>query len=284
MVSRVNGVGPTEWLEKIGSVYFVERNPDKTWVGYCEKYGVWKFDLSAQAVSAGRRSGSMSGLQWPERAYSEIGRTYWGSLTILEIDFRPREKPYRGGTRVVMDAMAYCWCEKFKVHGWALLESIRRGHLKSLLSVPHRPQGFQVSIKHEEYFADKTVCCSNGYHALIIDGSLKRVNRVVWELEYGAIPKGLYVDHINRNALDNRIENLRLATPAQNIQNTKKRTDGVTSSQKGVSFNKGKWIASCQGNGQKRRALFDDEASAIKAVKEFYEELNRDHGCFFSGH
>lgn len=285
MVSRVNGVGPTEWLEKIGSVYFVERNPDKTWVGYCEKYGVWKFDLSAQTVSAGRRNGSMSGLQWPERAYSEIGRTYWGSLTILEIDFRPREKPYRGGTRVVMDAMAYCWCGKVKVHGWAVLESIRYGGTRTLAMIPHHPEDFRVSARHEEYFAGKTVSAGkNGYHCVTISGVYGTVHRAVWELEYGPIPKGLFIDHINRNRHDNRIENLRLVTPLENTQNKVKINRHTTSTQKGVSFSGGKWWAECKAGGQRRRASFDNETSAIEAAKRFYEELNRDYGCMFAGH
>lgn len=34
----------------------------------------------------------------------------------------------------------------------------------------------------------------------------------------GTIPKGLYVDHKNGNALDNRIENLQLLSPSENIR------------------------------------------------------------------
>jgi hypothetical protein len=43
-------------------------------------------------------------------------------------------------------------------------------------------------------------------------------HRVVWVLHYGRWPKQ-YLDHINRVRSDNRIENLREVTPAENLQN-----------------------------------------------------------------
>lgn len=285
MVARIKGNPPTEWIEKIGSVYLVERHGFKTYTAYCEKYGVWKSDLSAVTVNTGRRNGSMSALQWPERAYNEVGKTYWDNLTILEIDFRSREKPYKGGTRIVMDAIALCHCAKFNLDGWIPLESIRTGKSKTLSSVPHKPDDFCVSPEHDGYFADKTVSAMvNGYHGFTIDRTLVYVHRMVWTLKYGDIPDGFYVDHINRNRHDNRIENLRLVTPSENGQNKNKTTKPVTSKQKGVYFHAGKWWADCKVGTKRKQASFHDEVSAIKAVKSFYDELNREHGCLFSGH
>lgn len=46
------------------------------------------------------------------------------------------------------------------------------------------------------------------------------VHRAIWEMHNGPLPIGLLVDHINRDPWDNHIGNLRLATKAENCQNT----------------------------------------------------------------
>lgn len=46
-----------------------------------------------------------------------------------------------------------------------------------------------------------------------------QVHRLVWILNFGAIPDGLEIDHIDRNPSNNRIENLRLVTRSQNGYN-----------------------------------------------------------------
>ena len=58
------------------------------------------------------------------------------------------------------------------------------------------------------------------------------------------LKKGFYVDHVNRNPLDNRRCNLRYVTPSQNSTNSSIRSDN-TSGYRGVSLNKisKKWIA-----------------------------------------
>jgi hypothetical protein len=43
------------------------------------------------------------------------------------------------------------------------------------------------------------------------------VHRHVWEQTYGVIPKGMQIHHINGNISDNRIENLDLVTPMENM-------------------------------------------------------------------
>lgn len=45
-------------------------------------------------------------------------------------------------------------------------------------------------------------------------------HRIVWILQVGEIPEGLVIDHKNGNPCDNRLENLRTVTRAQNSLNT----------------------------------------------------------------
>ena len=45
----------------------------------------------------------------------------------------------------------------------------------------------------------------------------------------GTIPEGIYINHINCNPSDNRLENLELATPQQNSRKTKMHVKGEVS-------------------------------------------------------
>lgn len=44
-------------------------------------------------------------------------------------------------------------------------------------------------------------------------------HQYAWYMYYGSVPNN-FIDHINRNPSDNRIENLRIVTPQQNTFNT----------------------------------------------------------------
>ena len=93
-------------------------------------------------------------------------------------------------------------------------------------------------------------------------------------------PKGMVIDHINNNPLDNRIANLRIVTPQQNAWNRKKRRTRSTSKYKGVSWSKndGKWRALIMLDNKKiSLGNFDDEKQAGRAYDKKAKELFGEH-------
>lgn len=52
-----------------------------------------------------------------------------------------------------------------------------------------------------------------------VSGKHYKAHRVIWEMLVGPIPDGMFIDHIDRNPANNRIENLRVVTPQQNSHN-----------------------------------------------------------------
>ena len=92
-------------------------------------------------------------------------------------------------------------------------------------------------------------------------------------------PKGMVVDHIDGNGLNNRKSNLRICTKAQNVHNSRPRTN-TSSKYKGVFWNKAnkKWSATIH-KGDKWTYIggFDDEKEAARAydrkAAEFFGEF-----------
>ena len=88
--------------------------------------------------------------------------------------------------------------------------------------------------------------------------------------------RGIYVDHINGNQLDNRRSNLRLATTAQNAQNLRTPRDNK-SGYKGVYFDKhrGRWKAHIKPPAPLRRktlGYFDSAEDAARAYNKAAQE------------
>lgn len=89
-----------------------------------------------------------------------------------------------------------------------------------------------------------------GYRLIRVKGYQYKAHRLMFLYHHGYVPE--FIDHINGVKDDNRIENLRPATKAQNCQNTVKRASN-TSGVKGVSKmpRLQLWRARIQSNGQK---------------------------------
>ncbi len=92
-------------------------------------------------------------------------------------------------------------------------------------------------------------------------------------------PKGLVVDHINHNGLDNRKSKLRLCTPKQNARNMRPRK-GCSSKYKGVSYHKVKKLFQAYIRHNSKiihLGYFKNEIDAAKAydkaAKKFFGEF-----------
>lgn len=115
------------------------------------------------------------------------------------------------------------------------------------------------------------------YSTTKVSGQHWCVHKLIYMYHYGVVPAQL--DHINRDTTDNRIENLRVASPASNMQNRnlfKNNTSGC----KGVSWNKriGQWQTYIQVDKRlKHLGYFDDlELAALVAM----EARDKYHGAF----
>ena len=88
-----------------------------------------------------------------------------------------------------------------------------------------------------------------GYLQTEINGKKYLNHRIIFLMFHGYLPE--FIDHIDNNRSNNRIENLREATLSQNQHNAKTRKDN-TSGVKGVCWYKAtqKWRVQLQVNGK----------------------------------
>ena len=93
---------------------------------------------------------------------------------------------------------------------------------------------------------------------------------------HNLIMKDKNIDHINRNTLDNRKDNLRKCTHQQNCINRSKRKDNKTGIT-GVQFRNGKWIALLTYKGQRFEKTFKDKNEAIKYRKELENKYFKEY-------
>lgn len=112
---------------------------------------------------------------------------------------------------------------------------------------------------------------------ICINGKLLLTHRIIFAMHHDNWPK--YVDHIDGNHANNKIENLRATTVAQNQWNSKlKHTN--TSGIKGVSYDsqRNKWVAEIIANKKKMfLGRFNTIAEAEKTVKIARQQV---HGEF----
>jgi HNH endonuclease len=123
---------------------------------------------------------------------------------------------------------------------------------------------------------------SVGYHLVRVGHKVMYVHRVVWQMMTGK-PPAWFIDHVNGDRRDNRWVNLRAATPAQNSQNSKLRSNN-TSGRTGVYRSRGKWHARITFGGKRIfLGAFSNKVHAIKAraaaERLYFKEFRADLGA-----
>lgn len=116
----------------------------------------------------------------------------------------------------------------------------------------------------------------NGYRAIGIDGIRMYEHRLAFLYIKSHWPS-CFVDHKDRNPANNRIDNLREATRSQNNMNSKLISTN-TSGFRGVSFYKGKFVASISKNG--RNCYLGRFDTADKAYAAYLKAARGLHGEF----
>lgn len=121
----------------------------------------------------------------------------------------------------------------------------------------------------------------DGYQTLRLDMGIYKAHRIIWIMFNGQIPKGYEIDHIYGDRSDNRIENLRLATPSNNQYNRSKNKSN-RSGFKGVYFETktGKPVARIQVDKKMKRIgtfnTVEEAATAYRiAAIEYHGEFAR---------
>lgn len=116
-----------------------------------------------------------------------------------------------------------------------------------------------------------------GHRQIRLDGRQYKAHRLAWLYVHGVWPRGC-IDHINGNPSDNRIANLRDATPFVNAQNLHGPTIRNTTGFLGVTKHRGRWCSSIQSRG--KRHFLGAHDTAEQAYFAYLEAKRRLHeGC-----
>jgi len=140
-----------------------------------------------------------------------------------------------------------------------------------------------VKVGHPAGTFDKRT----GYHRVRVDSKFQKAHRVIFLYHHGYLPD--FVDHIDGNKTNNRIENLRGSTFSQNCMNQKISTRN-TSGIKGVMWHKRdkKWFVQLRVNSKCHSfGYYEDkelaELVAIEATNKLHKEFSAYkgvlHGC-----
>lgn len=123
----------------------------------------------------------------------------------------------------------------------------------------------------------------SGYLHVKVDGKKYQLHRLAWYFTHGYLPE--FIDHINHNRADNRIDNLREVSREENAKNHTRRKDN-TSGFTGINWSKNdnEWIVRIQSSNKRINiGRFKDLDKAVVALKDarikygFHKNHGKDH-------
>jgi hypothetical protein len=125
---------------------------------------------------------------------------------------------------------------------------------------------WRIRPAHRVQIGDKAGYSTNNDHVRVtVLSSLYLAHRLIWVYVYGDWPKQ-QIDHINGVRTDNRISNLREASPSENSENLHKCRSHNQCGFLGVYERYGRWQARIRTNGiTKSLGVFDTAELAHEA-------------------
>ncbi|SEC89835.1 HNH endonuclease [Arthrobacter woluwensis] len=143
---------------------------------------------------------------------------------------------------------------------------------------------FWAKVRRGEACWEWNACITpDGYGQFGLGGRVLLAHRVSYEFEHGAVPPGLFVDHICHNRACVRPSHLRLVTQKQNQENHAGAHRNSKSGVRGVFWDRqrGMWRAKAYHHGRQVHAGFfaelaDAEAAVIAKRNELFTHNDMD--------
>lgn len=246
--------------------------------GHTKSCGCLKAKPRATGCYPGARFGRLVILSIGEKSASK--KTRWNCLCDCGATVLVHQAPLkRGETRS-------CGCLRREVHA-DYANKIRRqtadATIEDLLSYDPETGQFTWKVDQGKAKTGSLAGALNprGYVSIGWGKKHYSAHRLAWYFVYGRWPRQ-HIDHINGNPRDNRISNLREATPAQNSANRIRNRNKSESAWKGVhKSSKNRWRAQIQVRGSVHYlGSFDSELAAAAA----YEAAALIHHGEFASH
>ena len=117
---------------------------------------------------------------------------------------------------------------------------------------------------------DKVKTETLSYRVIRFNHTLYKAHRLAYYMHHGTDPRNTDIDHEDGNGLNNKINNLRVATRSENGRNRKLQKNN-TSGATGVTWHKvrKRWVAAIKVNGKQiHLGVYINKEDAIQARKE----------------